>query len=55
MMHGWLPALVQVLAAVALIAAIGWRTRRWRLVWLPWSALLGVGLAFALHSTLFLR
>ncbi len=25
------------------MTAIGWRTRRWRLVWLPWSALIGVG------------
>ncbi len=49
LMHGWLPAAVQVLAAVALIAAIGWRTRRWRLVWLPWSALIGVGLAVAAY------
>ena len=30
-MHGWIPVTVQVLAAAALIAAIGWRTRRWRL------------------------
>ncbi|MGE0221271.1 alpha/beta hydrolase-fold protein [Mycolicibacterium sp.] len=44
-MHGWLPAAVQILAVVALVSAIGWRTRRWRLVWLPWSALIGVVLA----------
>lgn len=47
LMHGWLPVAVQVVAAVALIIAIGRRTRRWRLVWLPWSALIGGGLAVA--------
>jgi S-formylglutathione hydrolase FrmB len=44
-MHGWIPITVQLVAAVALIAAIGWRTRRWRLVWLPWAVLVGVALA----------
>lgn len=44
-MHGWLPVSVQVLAAVALVTAIGRRTRRWRLLWLPWSALVGIFLA----------
>jgi S-formylglutathione hydrolase FrmB len=45
LMHGWLPIVVQVVALVALVAAIGWRTRRWRLVWLPWSVIIGVMLA----------
>ena len=45
LMHGWIPATVQVIAVVALIAAIGWRTRRWRLIWVPWAALVGVALA----------
>lgn len=49
LMHGWLPLTVQILAAVALITAIGWRTRRWRFIWLPWSALIGVGLAMAAY------
>ena len=48
-MHGWLPVVVQILAVVALVAAIGWRTRRWRLMWLPWSALIGVVLAVAAY------
>ncbi|MDZ4233519.1 MAG: alpha/beta hydrolase-fold protein [Dietzia sp.] len=48
-MHGWLPTAVQILAAVVLLAAIGWRTRRWRSVWLPWSVLLGGGLAVAAY------
>ena len=45
LMHGWLPITVQVVAGILLIAAIGWRNRRWRLVWLPWAALVGVALA----------
>jgi len=32
-----------------LLAAIGWRTRRWRLVWLPWTALVGAALAVAVY------
>ena len=44
-MHGWIPATVQLVAAVALVAAIGWRSRRWRLVWLPWAAISGAALA----------
>ena len=45
LMHGWIPATVQIVAAAALVAAIGWRTRRWRLVWLPWAAFVGAALA----------
>jgi len=44
-MHGWIPITAQVVAGLLLIAAIGWRNRRWRLVWLPWAALVGVALA----------
>ncbi len=40
-MHGWVPTSVQVIAAVVLIAAIGWRTRRWALIWLPLAAVVG--------------
>jgi S-formylglutathione hydrolase FrmB len=49
LMHGWIPVTVQVMAAVALIAAIGWRTRRWRLVWVPWAALVGVTVALTAY------
>lgn len=45
LMHGWLPVSVQILAAAAVIAGVGWRTRRWRLVWVPWAAVIGGGLA----------
>jgi S-formylglutathione hydrolase FrmB len=48
-MHGWIPITAQVLAGLLLIAAIGWRNRRWRLVWLPWATLVGVALAVAAY------
>ena len=49
LMHGWIPITVQVVTVGALIAAIGWRNRRWRLVWLPWAAIIGVALAVAAY------
>lgn len=44
LMHGWVPVTLQILAAIALVYAIGWRTRRWRLVWLPVATLVGAAL-----------
>ncbi|MCV7011112.1 alpha/beta hydrolase [Mycolicibacterium madagascariense] len=44
-MHGWLPWTVQIVTAVVLVVAIGWRTRRWRLLWLPIALLAGGALA----------
>jgi len=38
---------VQVIAGILLLVAIGWRNRRWRLLWLPWAVLIGAGLAAA--------
>jgi hypothetical protein len=35
LMHGWVPPTVQAITAVALVGAIGWRTRRWRVLHLP--------------------
>ncbi|MDT7731342.1 MAG: hypothetical protein QOK45_1595 [Mycobacterium sp.] len=48
-MHGWIPITAQVVAGLLLLAAIGWRNRRWRLVWLPWVTLVGVALAVAAY------
>lgn len=42
LMHGWVPVAAQVIASVVLVSAIGWRTRRWRLMWLPLAAVLGL-------------
>jgi S-formylglutathione hydrolase FrmB len=49
LMHGWVPVSVQVIAAVVLVLAIGWRSRRWRLLWVPVAALVGVGVASGAH------
>jgi S-formylglutathione hydrolase FrmB len=48
-MHGWIPITAQVVAGLLLIAAVGWRNRRWRLMWLPWATLVGVALAVAAY------
>jgi S-formylglutathione hydrolase FrmB len=45
LMHGWVPIVVQVVTVVVLMLAVGWRTRRWRLVGLPVIAALGVAMA----------
>ena len=49
LLHGWLPPTVQAVAAVVLVVAIGWRSRRWRLVWLPVAILVGLILAVWTH------
>jgi S-formylglutathione hydrolase FrmB len=46
---GWLPLLIDVLAAVILVVAIGWRSTRWRQLWVPAAALTGIGLAGAAY------
>jgi len=46
-MHGWIPATVQAVAVTLLLLAMGWRSRRWRMVWLPTAMLLGVATAAA--------
>jgi S-formylglutathione hydrolase FrmB len=35
LIHGWLPVAVQAITAVVLVGGIGWRSRRWRVLWLP--------------------
>jgi len=49
LMHGWVPLAAQILAAVLLALAIGRRTRRWLLLWLPVAVLAGVALAGAVR------
>ena len=41
--HGWIPVAAQLITAALLVAATGWRSRRWRLLWLPIA--LGTGIA----------
>ena len=49
LLQGWLPLTVQIVAVVVLLAALGWRTRRWWLIWLPVAVLVGVGAAAWAH------
>jgi S-formylglutathione hydrolase FrmB len=49
LLHGWLPVTIQAVAAAALLLAIGWRSRRWRMIWLPLAVLVGVGTAAWAH------
>jgi S-formylglutathione hydrolase FrmB len=49
LMHGWVPITVQVTTAIVLALAAGWRSRRWRLVWLPTAAMTGGVTACATH------
>ena len=50
LLGGWFPVTVEILTIVILIVAIGWRTRRWRLVWVPVSATVGVIAALAART-----
>ncbi|TSD98092.1 hypothetical protein FOS14_13940 [Skermania sp. ID1734] len=47
LLHGWLPVTVQIAAVIALVVAVGWRTRRWRLVVLPVVVAVGAVAAVA--------
>ena len=39
---GWLPLTIEITTVVVLIVAIGWRTRRWQVVWIPVAVAVGV-------------
>ena len=47
LLGGWFPLAVQILTVVVLLVVVGWRTRRWRLVCLPFSIVFGVTVALA--------
>jgi S-formylglutathione hydrolase FrmB len=49
LIHGWVPLTVEVATAAALALAIGWRSRRWRLLWLPSAVVVGGATAAAAH------
>jgi hypothetical protein len=49
LLHGWLPITLQVVAALLVLGAIGWRSRRWRLVRLPIALVAGLGAAGWAH------
>jgi S-formylglutathione hydrolase FrmB len=52
LIHGWLPVAVQAITAVVLAGAIGWRSPRWRRLWLPVMVASGVVLAVWAHRYL---
>lgn len=49
LLQGWLPLTLQAIALVVLVLAIGWRSRRWRLIWLPVSVVVGLVVAAWAH------
>ncbi|OBH06271.1 MULTISPECIES: alpha/beta hydrolase family protein [unclassified Mycobacterium] len=49
LLHGWVPMAVEVVTAIALGLAVGWRSRRWRLLWLPLAAAVGGLAAFGTY------
>jgi S-formylglutathione hydrolase FrmB len=49
LMHGWIPGTVQAITVTVLLLAVGWRSRRWRLLWLPVAAAVGVAVAAWAH------
>jgi S-formylglutathione hydrolase FrmB len=44
-----LPLTIEIIAAIVVVVGIGWRTRRWRLLWLPVAILVGIGVAAWAH------
>jgi S-formylglutathione hydrolase FrmB len=50
LIHGWLPAAVQAVSVCLLALAVGWRSYRWRTVWVPCCLIAGVVFAFAAHE-----
>src|SRR6201996_6120656 len=44
-MHGWVPGVVQAVSIAMLLVAVGWRSRLWRLFYLPVAAVLGAASA----------
>ncbi|MCV7230596.1 alpha/beta hydrolase-fold protein [Mycolicibacterium komossense] len=50
LLGGWLPITIEIVTVIALLAVIGWRTRRWRALWIPLSVGLGVVGALAARA-----
>jgi hypothetical protein len=46
LLGGWLPLSIVIGTVIVLVIAIGWRTRRWRVVWVPIAVVGGIAVAF---------
>ena len=53
LMHGWIPISLELITVITVVAAVGWRTPRWRLLWVPVCA--AFGLAWAATAYVYLR
>jgi S-formylglutathione hydrolase FrmB len=42
LLHGWFPLTIEIVTVVALVAVVGWRTKRWRLLWVPVSVVIAI-------------
>lgn len=49
LMHGWVPISVQVISAIVLALAVGWRSKRWRMLGWPVAGAVGGATAYAAH------
>ena len=47
--HGWVPTILELVAAVTLVLVVGRRTRRWNVVWLPAGGIIGAGAAIGAY------
>lgn len=47
--RGWVPALAQVIAAAAVLFAVGRRSRQWNMHWIPAALMVGFALAAAVR------
>jgi S-formylglutathione hydrolase FrmB len=49
LIDGWLPPVTQALTVIAFVCAVGWRSRRWRVLLVPLALVVGVTLAAWAH------
>jgi S-formylglutathione hydrolase FrmB len=49
LLHGWVLPVAYAVAVLVLVLAIGWRSRKWRLRWLPLAIVVGAAFAVGAH------
>lgn len=47
LLHGWLPLTIELAVVAVVLIVIGWRTKRWRLLWVPAAVVVAVLVALA--------